>query len=94
MVDAWSSEDILSHFQVYITVQEEYDSNIDLTPNRLKRDDFITTISPGFKFSTTPKSPVTGEFRPAPTAEEKYGVDLDFNAGFNFYAKNHEDNCS
>jgi len=91
IVHAWS-EDILSHFQVYVTVQEEYDSNIDLTPNRFKRDDFITTISPGFKFSTAPKSPVTGEFRPAPTAEEKYGVDLDFNAGFVFYAKNHEDN--
>jgi len=92
MVDAWSSEDILSHFQVYITAQEEYNSNIDLTPNRFKRDDFITTISPGFKFSTAPKSPVTSGFRPAPTAEEKYGVDLDFNAGFVFYAKNHEDN--
>ena len=91
IVHAWS-EDILSHFKAYISVQEEYNSNIDLTPNRNKRDDFITTVSPGFKFSTAPKSPVTGEFRQTPTAEERYGVDLDFNAGFNFYAKNHEDN--
>ena len=92
MVQAWSSEDIFSHFQAYITVQEEYNSNIDLAPNRFKRDDFITTITPGFKFSTTLKSPVTGDFRQTSTAEEKYGVDLDFNAGFNFYAKEHDDN--
>jgi len=85
-------EDILSHFKPYISVQEAYDSNIDLTPNRLKRDDFITTITPGIKFSTAPRQPVTGEFRETPTAEEKFGVDLDFNAGFNFYAKNHEEN--
>ena len=91
MVDAWSSEDILSHFQVYITAQEVYDNNIDLTPKN-KRDEFITTISPGIKFSTSPKSPVTGGFLQTATAEEKYGIDLDFNAGFNFYAKNHEDN--
>jgi hypothetical protein len=85
-------EDILLHFQPYISLQEEYNSNIDLTPNRNKRDDFITTITPGFKFSTSPRSPVTGEFRQTPTAEERYGMDLDFNAGFSFYAKNHEDN--
>lgn len=91
IVHAWS-EDILSHFKAYITVQEEYDSNIDLTPNRFKRDDFITTVSPGFKFSTAPKSPVTGEFRQTPTAEDRYGVDLDFSTGFNFYAKEHNDN--
>ncbi|MEW6375897.1 MAG: outer membrane beta-barrel protein [Thermodesulfobacteriota bacterium] len=91
IVHAWA-KDILLHFQTYITVQEEYNSNIDLTPNRFKRDDFITTISPGFKFSTTPKSPVTGEFRRTPTAEERFGLDLDFNAGFVFYGKEHEDN--
>jgi hypothetical protein len=88
---AWS-EDILSHFQVYITAEEEYNSNIDLTPNKLKRDDFITTVSPGLRFSTSKRSPVTGEFRKAPTAEERFGVDLDFRAGFVFYAKEHDDN--
>jgi hypothetical protein len=86
------SEEILSHFQFYVTAQEEYNSNIDLSPNRFKRDDFITTISPGIRFSTTSKSPVTGEFRQTPTAEERYGVDLDFRAGFVFYAKEHDDN--
>lgn len=92
MVHAWSSEDIFSHFKAYITVEEEYNSNLDLVPNRNKRDDFITRVSPGLKFSTSPKSPVTGEFRQTPTAEEKYGMDLDFKAGFNFYAKEHEEN--
>ena len=84
-VHAWS-EDILSHFQVYITAEEEYNSNIDLAPNRLKKDDFITTISPGLRFSTS-------EFRrPPPTVEDRFGLDLDFRAGFVFYAKEHEDN--
>jgi len=86
------SEELLSHVKAYIAVQEEYNSNVDLTPNRSKRDDFITTITPGLTFSTAPKSPVTGEFRPTPTAEERYGMDLDVRAGFNFYAKEHEDN--
>ncbi len=86
------SEDLLSHFKAYITVHEEYNSNLDLTPNRRKRDDYITTITPGLKFSTAPKSPVTGEFRPTPTAEERYGADLDVRGGFNFYAKEHEEN--
>ena len=84
--------EFLSFFKPYITFQEVYDTNIDLAPNPLKRGDFITTITPGIKFSTQPKSPVTGEFLQAPTAERRYGIDLDFNAGFNFYAKYHEDN--
>jgi hypothetical protein len=84
-------KDLFLYFQPYITVQEEYNSNIDLAPKN-KRDDFITTISPGLKFSTAPRSSVTGAFRQVPTAEERYGMDLDFRAGFNFYAKEHEDN--
>ena len=91
IVHAWS-EEILSHFQVYITAEEEYNSNIDLAPNRLKRDDFITTVSPGLKFSTLPKSPTTGEFTRTPTAEDRFGIDLDFRVGFVFYAKEHDDN--
>ncbi len=91
VVYAWS-EDIFLHFQPYLTVEEEYNSNLDLTPNRLKRKDFITTISPGFKFSTAPRSPVTGEFRRTPTAEERFGVDLDFRVRFVFYNKEHDDN--
>jgi hypothetical protein len=85
-------EDILSKFKADISVQEEANSNIDLTPNRTKREDYITTISPRLRFSTSPKSPVTGEFMKTPTEEQRYGIDLDIGAGFNFYAKNHEEN--
>jgi len=86
------ADEFLSFFKPYITFQEVYDNNIDLTPNPLRRGDFITTITPGIRISTQPRSPVTGEFLQAPTAERRYGIDLDFNAGFNFYAKYHEDN--
>ncbi len=84
-------KDVLLKFQPYITVQEEYNDNINLTPKN-RKDDLITTISPGLRFSTAPKSPLTGEFRRTPTAEEKYGIDLDFRAGFNFYAKEEGNN--
>lgn len=90
-------EEILSKFKAYITIQEEYDSNINLNGQNTfsatnKKADFITLISPGFRFSTQPKSPVTGEFLKTPTAENRYGMDLDFNGGFNFYARSHENN--
>ena len=83
--------DILSRFQPYITVQEEYNNNIDLTATH-KRKDYITTIQPGLKFSTTPRSPVTGAFRPALSAEDKFGIDLDFSGGFVIYAKEEDNN--
>ncbi len=86
------AEDLFSYVKPYFTIQEEYNSNIDLTRNRIKREDYITTITPGVKISTVAKSPITGEFRPAPTAEERYGADLDLRAGFHFYSKEHEEN--
>jgi hypothetical protein len=82
--------DLFTYFQPYISAQEEYNSNIDLTPTN-RREDYITTISPGFRFSTMPRSEVT-RTKQAPTAEQKFGMDLDFNAGFVFYAKEEDDN--
>ena len=82
--------DLFSYFQPYISVQEEYNSNIDLAPTN-ERDDFITTISPGLRFSTLPRAEVT-RAQQAPTAEQKVGIDLDFNAGFAFYAKEEDNN--
>ena len=62
---------ILSKFQPSISIVEEYNDNIDLTPkNRI--DDFITTIYPGLRFSAK---------------EAKYGMDLDYRPGFVFYSK-------
>jgi hypothetical protein len=86
---AW--DDLLTHVQPYITLQEEYSSNVDLTPTN-ERDDFITTISPGFRVSTLKRSPRTGEFRiPSSSEEEKYGVDLDLQVPIVFYARNTSD---
>lgn len=89
----WAIEfkDLLSHLKPYITIEGEYNDNIHLTA-RNEKEDFITTISPGLKFSTLPRSPVTGEFQRAPTAEEKFGIDLDFRAGLVFYAKEEDNN--
>ena len=55
-------KDILLKFQPYIAVQEEYSTNIDLTPKN-KKDDFITSIYPGIRFSTLKRSDVSGELR-------------------------------
>lgn len=84
-------EGLFTYLQPYITLEGEYNDNINLTA-RNRMEDFITTISPGIRFSTMPRSPVTGEFRRVPTAEEKLGVDLDFRAGFVFYAKEEDYN--
>jgi hypothetical protein len=82
--------DLFTYFQPYISVQEEYNSNIDLTPTN-RRDDYITTVSPGLRFSTLPRGEVT-RAQQAPTAEQKFGIDLDVNAGFVFYADEEDDN--
>jgi hypothetical protein len=82
--------DVFKYFQPYISAQEEYNSNIDLTSTN-PREDYITTVSPGFRFSTLPRGEVT-RAKQAPTAEKKFGVDLDFNAGFVFYAKEEDNN--
>jgi hypothetical protein len=66
----------LSKFHPYITAQEEYNNNINLTA-RNKEEDFITTIYPGLRFST---------------AEQNYGVDLDYLLGLVFYAKESDNN--
>jgi hypothetical protein len=83
-------EDFISKFQPYITVQEEYTSNVDLTPTN-RKEDYITTVYPGLRFSTLPRGATTGE-RQAPAAEQKYGMDLDLQAGLVFYAKEEDNN--
>lgn len=79
--------DILLKFQPYLRVQEEYSNNIDLVPEN-KKDDFITTVFAGVRYSTLPRSTVTGEFRQAAqTREDNIGVDLDYRLGYSTYAK-------
>jgi hypothetical protein len=59
--------DILSKFHPYIGVQEDYSSNINLTATNPK-EDFVTTVAPGLRFSTSPISTslIPGQFQAAP----------------------------
>jgi hypothetical protein len=85
--------DILSRFQFYGTVQEIYDTNVNLTPNRDKKDDFITNAGVGLRFSTLPRSETTGEYQPpSSTVGKRYGVYLDFLPTYVYYAKGTSDN--
>ena len=54
-----------THFFPYISTQEEFSDNIDLA-SRDKRADFITTVSPGLRFSRS---------------DAMSGLDLDYNLG-------------
>jgi len=56
-------------FHPHISVEEEYNDNINLT-GKNEEDDFITTVKPGLKYSNT--DPVSG-------------IDLDYTLGFVFY---------
>ena len=64
--------DILNQIHPYITVDSEYNDNLNLTKENQKKD-FITTISPGVKFSNM---------------DAQSGVTLDANAGAVLYNKN------
>jgi hypothetical protein len=73
---AWADwVDVLKKFKPRISLQEDYSSNIDLTSQNT-REDFITTVSPGLGFRATE------------SREAKFGLDLDYNLGLVFYARN------
>jgi len=63
-------------FHPYISVVEEYNDNINLTPTN-KKDDFITTIRPGLKYTNM---------------DDAAGIELDYSAGFVFYGKETDNN--
>jgi hypothetical protein len=64
--------ELLSQFHPYISVKEEYNDNINLTSTD-KKDDYITTVQPGVRFSNMDKLS---------------GIDLDYSLGAVFYGKN------
>ena len=70
---AWTaySADILSQIHPYITLTEEYSDNLHLTKND-KKEDFMTTVRPGVRFSNM---------------DEQSGVELDASAGYVFHAR-------
>ena len=47
--------ELLSQFHPYISVKEEYNDNLNLTPTN-KIEDFITTVQPGIRFSNMGKT--------------------------------------
>ena len=56
----------------YVTVQQRYTSNVDLLPDGPgKKEDWITTIFPGISFISN---------------DARLGAELNYRAGFNFYA--------
>jgi Skp family chaperone for outer membrane proteins len=63
--------DILKQLHAYITVDSEYNDNLNLTFKNQKND-FITSISPGVKFSNM---------------DAQSGITLDANAGAVLYNK-------
>jgi hypothetical protein len=64
--------ELLDKFHPYINIKEEYSDNINLTSAN-KKDDFMTTVQPGIKFSNMDKMS---------------GVDFNYALGTVFYGKN------
>ncbi len=77
---AWADwVDVLSKFKPRISLMEEYTSNVFLTSTNPK-EDFITTISPGITFKATE------------SALAKTGLDLSYDLGLVYYARNSDQN--
>ena len=59
---------IFSKFHPYISLQEDYSDNINLTSTD-RKSDFMTTVAPGLRFSTAPvaSSLMPGQFMPTAT---------------------------
>jgi hypothetical protein len=68
--------DLLSQFHPYISLQEKYSDNLYLRSTN-KKDDFITTVQPGIRFSNM---------------EKTSGIDLDYRLGLVFYEDNTQSN--
>jgi len=77
--------DFLSKFHPYLTVQEEYTDNFYLTSSN-RQEDWITTISPGIRFSSLPARVTTpGQILQPPA--EPWGMDLDYRLGLVYHVK-------
>ena len=77
--------DIILQFHPYVSVQETYTNNVNLTPKD-KKDEYITTVTAGLRYtSNLTRSGLTGEF--IPVEGKTAGADLNFNVGGVYYAK-------
>jgi len=80
--------DFFSQFHPSFTVQEEYTDNIYLFPTD-RKGDFITTISPGISFSTSPLRATTpAQISQTPT--DPTGINLNYQLGLAFYARENQ----
>jgi Putative beta-barrel porin 2 len=66
------ARNFLLKFHPYVTVEEEYTTNLFLDPNSTKIDDWVNTAIGGVRFSDTKAG--------------RYGLDLDVSGGYNSYA--------
>ena len=73
-IHAGELRDFLSPFHFSVSVQEEYNSNLYLT-NKKPQDDFTTNVSAAVTYSK---------------AEKNYGIDLNYQMGYVFYADHHD----
>jgi hypothetical protein len=74
LIHAWEFREFFAPFHLFVSVEEEYRSNIFLT-NRHPQDDSITNVSAGLTYSK---------------AEKNYGIDLNYQMGYIFYANHHD----
>lgn len=85
--DFW---DVVSKIHPSLGFQEKYSDNINLTSTNPQAD-WITTIYPGLRFSTS-RAEVTTPGLIQQTPEEPSGIDLQYRLGLGFFAKNVENN--
>jgi len=77
----------LSKFQPSLTLQEEYTDNVDLRPDN-QREDWITTLYPGIRFSTTlPPEKAPGQVPQTPATRDPWGIDLNYRLGLVYYGR-------
>jgi len=78
--------DYLSKFRFDFGVQEDYTDNVDLRATNT-REDWITKVFAGIGYSTLrPVDREPGQLELAPPERDPWGIDLNYVAGYNYYA--------
>ncbi|MBP1712980.1 MAG: hypothetical protein H6Q42_1183 [Deltaproteobacteria bacterium] len=75
-----------SKFRFDFGVQEDYTDNVDLRATNT-REDWITKVFAGIGYSTLrPVDRTPGQLELAPRERDPWGIDLNYVAGYNYYA--------
>jgi len=85
------SRSALSLFQFDFGVQEDYTDNVNYNPSN-KRDEWITQVYGGIKISTelAPER-APGQVEEKPRERDRYGINLAYRGGYNYYANDTND---